>query len=195
MTGLQLAASIAGGFFSVALILVLVLNEKRKGKKLGYGGPKMAYGRFWKWIILVSVFVALGLIAPKYLKKVGKEKAVAKLSIPATFSWKKKDDQYGRYPEKRESGPKNAKITRDDERNGGVFNFEAPYLHDGIQRVGYFEGEYVTDKRIEGVWWQDYPRAGGEWYLERDRVNERLFTGSHRDGGDWIPMTLKIKLK
>lgn len=192
---------IAGGILlaiGIGFLIIKLITHAAGGTKKPQPATvrnKIAYGKIIMWIVVVAVIAILGLITPKYVKKSWKEKTASKLATPSTFSWKKNDDQYGRYPEKRESGPKNAKITRDDKHKGGVFNFEVPYLHNGIQRVSYFEGEYVTDKRIEGNWSQDYPRAGGDWYLERNSANKRLFTGSHRDGVDWIPMTLKIKLK
>lgn len=149
---------------------------------------KKSYGKIWNWIIaivIISAIIGAVLIVPKYYGK-------AKVSqINAIFSWEKDSNQYGLHPDIRASGPEQAKITKDDQ----VFNFQVSYIHNGRNETSFFEGEYVSYKRIEGSWWQDRPKDGGKWYLEQDSVNKRLFTGRYNDGsGEWIPMELKIKL-
>lgn len=110
----------------------------------------------------------------------------------AVFEWWKEPHQYG---QKRNSGPTNAVITRNDEN---VFNFELTYFckSTGEMEKSFFEGEKVSRNRIEGTWSQANPEDGGHWYLVQDIQNPRLFSGSHSDKtGDKIKCRLKIKLK
>lgn len=182
-----LAASILGGFFLAILILVLVLNSKRKSSKSRTGAK--SYGKIWNWVIpilIISAIIGGILIVPKYYGK-------AKVSqINAVFSWEKEPSQYGLNPEIRRSIPQETVITRNDDK---VLNFNVYYYHKGGKEVSIFEGEKVSNGKIEGTWRQVRPKDGGEWYLKTNLDNERLFTGKYSDGsGEWIPMKLKIKL-
>lgn len=208
MITLAILFTIGLGFLVKNIVDRVGKNEKVKTSEI----PKNGYGRFWKWVIVISVFAALGLIAPKYLKKGWKEAVKTDASTPiyAISEWKKKPEQYGTSPEKRRSGPMDTTITR---RTGGVFNFKISYTDkNGNPRLAKFEGEYVEKKnpekvespnekknniskvtKIIGTWRQDYPQDYGDWYLvsvDGDRLFEGCFSGKT---GEQIPFFLKIK--
>lgn len=187
-----LAVSILGGFFLAILILILVLNSRRKGSKLAadeVGRARMSYGKIWSWIILVVIILALlalieASLAIKSYNKGGKKKEA---QVCGVFSWELDPSQYGQV---RRSLPQETVVM---EKNNGVFNFTVYYRHNGKREESVFKGERLSNGRIEGTWSQERPEDGGEWHLEQNPDDIRLYNGKYRDrSGELIRMKLKI---
>lgn len=183
-----LATSILGGFFVAILILVLVLNSRRKSKS-GVVKPKMSYGGVWNWIIalvIISAIIGAVFIVPKNIKKGWNGIGISELSIPATVIWKKKPHQYGSNPEKRTSGYMNATVTED---NDDKFCFT---VHVNRNEDSHYYGRKVEGGRIEGSWRN--PPNGGNWHLEKDEHNPKLYNGeiSDIDLPDWAYLQLEL---
>ena len=173
MTGLQLATAIAGGLFLLVLIALISLNTKRKNKQPSKKS-QITYGKMWNWIIPIGIISALVLgilIAPRYFND--KKESVVKLSIPASYVWKKKDYQYGKNPNKRTSGYLNATITEDNDEK---FCF---IVHVGRGGKSYYDGRKLDSGKIEGNWRN--PPNGGDWRLEIDKNNPKLYKGEISD--------------
>lgn len=121
-----------------------------------------------------------------------KKKSAKKTHQEATVIWWKNDSVYGTNPDQRKGGPFDAKILRNDDL---VLRFEVYYEKNGTLQKGLFKGEKTSPERIEGTWHQNYPQDGGEWKLQQDLRNPRLFVGKYScETGEWINFQLRIEL-
>lgn len=187
---------IAGGLLVaigiIFLIKYLIGNTTSNGEKTEIPEipiepsikPKMSYGKIWNWVIpilIISAIIGAILIVPKYYKNGDK---VTELSIPASYSWKKKPHQYGYNSNERFGGPYDAVITKNDSN----FCFTVY----GGESNTHFYGKNKNGK-IEGWWEQSNPRAGGKWDLKKDAYDSTLYTGICTD--PYLPDGTDIELR
>lgn len=195
MTLLQLATTIIVVLFFATLVLVLVLNSRRKSSKIGTGKQKKIGGKTWNWVVpvfLISALIFGFWITSKNTKKEGGE--IKKIILKqASFSWKKKPHQYGYDPKQRFGGPYDVVITKDDDPEVIDPSFCFTVKHNkGDAR---FYGKKKKSGIIEGWWEQKNPRSGGKWTLKKNSNDPNLYEGNLTDQYllDGVDTELRLK--
>ena len=187
-------------FLPVGIILALSLKSVKEQRKKE-GGEAVKGGKEYLWAIAgILVFIVWYNFGDFNFKRTQRPPRTTSQYTATRDVIPQQVEQTGNMTWHRQSGEKGQPsdnltivVNKNDAED---LVFTARYSkEDGTPLASEFQGKWnKNNQRYEGAWSQSYPEASGEWYLQQNKEDKKVYEGELTEKTENKPLTLKIEL-